>query len=719
MFDSMTAPASVILDLLRMLFASLDRPAYAILGVSYELFFNVASADLFSNSMIMKFYGRVQVILGVFMMFQLAMTILRGIVNPEGFTKDKGAGTLITRVVTSLLLITLLMPINIPNARNEYEKQVNNNGLLFGTLYSLQHRILANNTIGRLVLGTNDTSQFDTSVIGEDTELKKSSRIFTSTILKGFYRINLVPEDQRSNTYITEGKDPAVYNENRVCTDISDEILELYTRVDANPGDILDLAIATCDSDAKPSFLNDLWTGARKLTGTTKYIFTFTPLVSFIVPVIFIVILLSFTVDIAVRAVKLAVLRLIAPIPLIAYMDPQGGKDSAFNSWVKTLTSTYLDLFIRLATVYFVIYLIQDMIVNGITINTSAGHGVLHVLSMILIWIGLFAFAKQAPKFIKQVLGLKEDLSSPFSGFGELGAAMGIAAAGLGSIGSARTNYRAAKEENAQLHPDSSFNGIRNVGSAIAGAIGGGMTGIRAAVGKDGGVKSVLDAQSQRNARRAAHSTLPGRVESDIYGAFTGRSLATRDQATLDANKAAASSIKTFKSTAVDEAMKKGKWGTVSASKDRFGRLAGIEFNYRQLESAISTKDSSGNFNYTDHNGAVHRLNAAWFDSNVMADIEDSQTANYLRDDYDSTTGEFNNGKIQTDWRNAKHDMSEASLNYRGQYLGDISVGTDQNGGDYAYGDIGKNIGAANKNVADMSTNMRNIMNRANSQGKK
>ena len=161
MFDSMTAPASVILDLLRMLFASLDRPAYAILGVSYELFFNVASADLFSNSMIMKFYGRVQVILGVFMMFQLAMTILRGIVNPEGFTKDKGAGTLITRVVTSLLLITLLMPINIPNARNEYEKQVNNNGLLFGTLYSLQHRILANNTIGRLVLGTNDTSQFE------------------------------------------------------------------------------------------------------------------------------------------------------------------------------------------------------------------------------------------------------------------------------------------------------------------------------------------------------------------------------------------------------------------------------------------------------------------------------------------------------------------------------------------------------------------------------
>ena len=54
-----------------------------------------------------------------------------------------------------------------------------------------------------------------------------------------------------------------------------------------------------------------------------------------------VVILLSFTIDVAVRAVKLAVLRLIAPIPIISYMDPKGSKDSAFNSWVKTLTSTY------------------------------------------------------------------------------------------------------------------------------------------------------------------------------------------------------------------------------------------------------------------------------------------------------------------------------------------------------------------------------------------
>ena len=102
-------------NIIRTLLSTLDRPAYWLLGLCYELFFNVASADLFSNQTIMKFYGRIQVILGVFMMFQLSMTILKGIVNPDTFTGDKGGRALITRIITSLVLLTILMPISLPN----------------------------------------------------------------------------------------------------------------------------------------------------------------------------------------------------------------------------------------------------------------------------------------------------------------------------------------------------------------------------------------------------------------------------------------------------------------------------------------------------------------------------------------------------------------------------------------------------------------------------
>ena len=158
MGESYMQPASVISDAFRLLFSALDRVFYSLLGLVYELFFNVASADILSNETVMTFFGRVQLILGVFMLFQLAMTILKGIVNPDSFTDAKsGAGNLVTRIITSLVLLTLLVPINIPNPGNEYEAQVNNNGVLFGTLYSLQHRLLANNTLGKLIFGNNST----------------------------------------------------------------------------------------------------------------------------------------------------------------------------------------------------------------------------------------------------------------------------------------------------------------------------------------------------------------------------------------------------------------------------------------------------------------------------------------------------------------------------------------------------------------------------------
>lgn len=628
MGDTYLEPASTGKDLFRSFLTMLDRPAYWLLGIVYELFFNVASADLFSNDTIMKFYGRVQVILGVFMMFQLAMTILKGIVNPDTFTDSKGgAGNLITRVATSLILITLLMPISIPNAQNEYQKQVNNNGLLFGTLYSLQHRILSNNTLGRLVLGTNDsTPTFSASKDGDDTELKKLARIFTSTIIKGFYRINLVPEEDRNKAYLSSGKDPATYNENRVCQDIDDEVLAAYTRVDADPGEIISLVNATCDSDLNPGFLNSAWTGVQKLTGTTKYVFTYNPIISLIVPIVFIFILLSFTVDVAVRAVKLAVLRLIAPIPLISYMDPKGGKDSSFNSWVKTLTSTYLDLFIRLAVVYFVIFLIQDMIVNGISIDLDARGGAIGVLSLIIIWIGLFIFAKQAPKFIKQVLGLKDDAGGKlFGGFGEIAAGLGMAAAIPGAIGSGIASAKASKlaDETRQsfgqnVDPKSTLNRGKHLLAGIAGGFAGGAAGVKAAAtAKDHGFRASIEAMSKRNAADLARgnsgSTLLGRWGSTASNVFTGEGAAgalDREISSLKSKKAAFEAIKSRVS------------GEMVKKNDIFGHLGA-----QVRDSSGNMIDSGANlFNYKDF---MARYEAAKATNQSEFEIVDQNNRSY------------------------------------------------------------------------------------------
>lgn len=530
MGDSYSESSNVGRDLIRLVFSTLDRPVYWLLGIIYQLFFNVASADLFSNDTIMKFYGRVQIILGVFMMFQLAMTFLRGIVEPDSFSKDKGGGSLIKRVAMSLILITVLMPIGVGSPRNEYEKQINNNGLLFGTLYSLQHRILANNTLGRLVLGTTD-SQTTYMDGGDDSELEQSARIFTSTVLKGFYRINLVPEEDRVDS---GDKDPATINENRMCQDIDDDILNAYTRLDADPGEIIGMVNETCEVDH--NLLNYLPV-VNAFAGSKKYVFNYMPIVSTVVGVIFIFILLSFTIDVAVRAVKLAVLRLIAPIPIIAYMDPKGSGDESFKAWTKTLSSTYLDLFIRLAVVYFVIFLIQDMIVNGIVINH--GTGIIGVLSLIIIWIGLFIFAKQAPKFIKDVLGLKGEPGKLFGGFGQIAAAATVGAGAIGSFNASRKASRLADESNTDpnVHPNSILNRGKHLLAGFAGGISGAATGMSAwNSAKDHQSKAVMDAIQKRNAtaiqRGASGSTMFGRMSATGHRLFQGEGATTFDSDT-------------------------------------------------------------------------------------------------------------------------------------------------------------------------------------------
>jgi hypothetical protein len=441
--------ANTIGDLIRSLFGFLNRGVYFLLGIMYQIFFNVASAQLFESETIKNFYGRIQLIIGVFMVFKLAVSILQGIMSPDQFSDPKsGFGNFITRVVVALALLTVLVPINVPDVENanSFEKYINNNGLLFGTLYSLQERILSNNTLGRLILGTTDeatsTSSADDSGMSEADRqtamLERSSRIFASTILKGFLRINLLPTEIRESDSETD-------SQNWYCganlSGTASEALQAYMQLDIDPSTLLSDEVLHADCEINDNILTSLANGASNIPiigalfenfgGNSRYVFWFDGFFALIVGIVFLVILVGFTVDIAIRSIKLAILRLIAPIPVISYIEPKSSKDGGmFSSWVKALTSTYLDLFLRLAIVYFVIFLIQDMIVNGVVINEAGG--MVGIISFIFIMLGLFFFAKMAPKFIKDALGLKGAGMSNIGLSGILGgAAMAVGGGGL------------------------------------------------------------------------------------------------------------------------------------------------------------------------------------------------------------------------------------------------------------------------------------------------
>lgn len=411
----------IISDAIRTVFTFFDNIFFWLLQGVYQVFFNVSTAELFSNALIRDFYYRCQLVIGVFMLFKLSVTILEGIMDPARITDKKaGAGKIISRIITSLVILALITPINIPNPQNKWEKQVNNNGLLFGALYSLQERILSNNTIGKLVLGTTDGV---TDADEQGQTLSESANQFAGQILRGFFRINVVPEPDDGYDVET-GQDPEVNKDYRFC-DFTEEQEQFYNT--ATPAELLSAVNDTCEIDSNSSWVQEL---GEKISSIlfgkeTYYRYSYSPLAG-IVALIISVILILYTIDVAIRALKLAILRLIAPIPIISHMSisaKEGKGEDAFSSWVRSLTSTYLELFIRLAIMYFVIYLIHDMIENGIVINT--GTGIVGVLSFVFIVIGIFIFARQAPKFIEHSLGMKGSA-------GAIGAT--IAAAGIGSL---------------------------------------------------------------------------------------------------------------------------------------------------------------------------------------------------------------------------------------------------------------------------------------------
>ena len=189
-----------------------------------------------------------------------------------------------------------------------------------------------------------------------------------------------------------------------------------------------------------------------------RYAFGYTPIIGALVMLIMALIITGFTVDIAVRAIKLAVLRLVAPVPIISYINPPKQGGGAFDNWTKSLISTYVDLFGRLAIVYFGLFVIQIIMnggMNNIFGSNVQGFTFTSGIAFIFIILGILVFMRQAPQFIKDILGIKGKpmgnvgLSSVMAGTASLLGGAGLAGAGAAAMGT----FGAASEAAAQGKP--------------------------------------------------------------------------------------------------------------------------------------------------------------------------------------------------------------------------------------------------------------------------
>lgn len=443
-------------DILNMFFTFLDRIVYGLISTLYELLIYLANLDLFGMStvttattpdqnIIVNFSSRVYALLGIFMLFKISFSILQYMVNPDEFSdKGKGFGKLVTNVLISLVLI-----ITVP--------------YIFQKAYEIQGIVLEDNILGKLILGQSNnenTAEGSTNAeMAEDLQFLVYGTFFS-------VKTDVLPNCASGPVLGTK----AMAQSRECLNDLSELLPDGANKL----GDFFTADDPERRFDAFGEVVNTK-------NDDNQYIFNYMPVISTIAGGFIVVMLLSFCFDVAVRIIKLGFLEIIAPIPIISYMDPkQSSKDGMLGKWGKECLSTYLSLFIRIAVIYFAFFVI-DLVANELLagpndqvyLNGQAPEGLMAVFVQVMVILGVLLFAKEVPKLLETLIPgmsgsgnfninpIKKIQDSPLAA-GAIGGAIG---AGVGGITSAAAAFSASRDEGA------------NVTTALRRGLGGGLSG--------------------------------------------------------------------------------------------------------------------------------------------------------------------------------------------------------------------------------------------------
>ena len=322
---------------------------YWLISKFFQLFMIISQLNILSSTDIEPIYQRVTLILTIVMTFYITLEFIKYVVQPDAMTdKEKGVGNIITRIIIAIVLIAFVPKI-------------------FTMAYDVQNKLISNQVFSKVFLGETNTN-FETFGSG-----------FSADMLGVFYEVD---------------DDVCGASNDAECTNARNVVLEnlenLRNGTEIRIGKNMDV------------------TKEITVNGETQEVFLikFDGLMAILIGGIILFIVVLYTVDVGVRFAQLLFLQVIAPIAIIGYISPK--KDGMFQKWLKQCTTTYLDLFIRLAIIYFVL-----LIVNILTEAFQAGKlfegmsGVgfgYETLTYLVLVIGLLIFAKKAPKMLGEIL---------------------------------------------------------------------------------------------------------------------------------------------------------------------------------------------------------------------------------------------------------------------------------------------------------------------------
>lgn len=554
-------------DIFRAILSLLDKVVYWVMTLLISLFDQLATVRVFDTKVIEGFATRIYFLISVVMIFKVSFSIIQYIINPDSISDNsKGMGKLIQGV---LIVLVSLVGVRY----------------IFNFAYDLQDAVINTRVIEKLILGSDANSGASELDAEQQAEIKSQ---IPYSLLSAFIKPNyekISGLDYENGTYVCFDHDDS-YGTTKYSMykqDYDEETEEQFFTTEFNEDFFKCLDKFSDEKDRKfiisgditvkgksgtiyyASYQNNSYELLLELvndeskTEDDTYLFEYKFLISTVAGVFVVIIYLNFCIDLAIRSVKFGFLQLIAPIPIISMIDPKSASGGMMSKWIKNCTNTYLGLFIRIAAVNFVVYIVNIIFTTNITGNSGAEVG---TFVKIVVLFGALMFAKDLPKLITELTGI--DMSGNFKmnplkrvpgaekalqTVGKVGSAALTGAVGFAGGAFAAGMARGMNGDNVSVG--------KIVGSTLSGGLNGAFKGMKAGYGsclKDGfgkvmeNTKGIADKHA-----KYGDSTLGDRMKAKLPAGFAP---ADKDNKTIDMMKESADAASNLDSYLEKEVLK-------------------------------------------------------------------------------------------------------------------------------------------------------------------
>lgn len=441
-----------VLGIFSAIFMAIDSMIYAVVNYTYTMFTYIAGARILDSNTLVDMANRVYIVIGVIALFLVAYALLTAIINPDNASKGENSlGKIVPNIAKAIVGIALVPTI-------------------FNYAYKIQKEVLCENIIPRWLL----EDKYETiNPTKENAGAELATELFQS-----FFFIN---PDRTSNEHKSWW--------DSLFTVEFDES-EYYSAVNnARDGEAFILAFGPL------------------IDNVTSADITYFMLISTIAGLFCAYVLLGYCLDAGLRAIKLAYLQLLAPLPILLTIIP--GQNKVFKNWLSKTVSCFLEVFVRIFAMTFVIYIINHLPplldssseIFESACGTGPGTVMLFLIKAILI-CALFDFLKQAPKLVSEITGIDS------KGFGIGLKGKGILGDALGSLGGVATGAATGALGAGWSSAMNTTGGFKNKLAAFgAGA-------------KYGAANGAKKGGNQLNAMRTQHYTdvLHGKGKAGMFG---------------------------------------------------------------------------------------------------------------------------------------------------------------------------------------------------------